>query len=106
MPIVKQAAERRPPGPGQTPISVPSGSSSAAVDFSAFEGQLVTIKLEPETQLVHGRFGTSAVGAATTNDLPIRDGEEFYIPRDGSRSFGRFYGNGAVATIYWAGTSG
>lgn len=103
---IKQAADRRPPGPGETPISVPNGSSSAAVDFSSAEGKFVTLKLEPETQLVHGRFGTSAVGAAVNTDLPIRDGEEIKIPRDGTRSFGRFFGNGGAATIYWAVTSG
>lgn len=81
-----QGAQATPPGPA-TAVSV-STTSTAAQDLSAFEGKYVVMIADVKT---HVRFGTSSVGAATTNDfyLPADTPLQFYIPPSGHRSYFR-----------------
>lgn len=86
-----QAALVHLPGPGIT-AAIPSGSSSAAIDLSAYVGQRVRVHV---TVLSYLRAGTSAVGAAVVTDaaFPANVPEIFYV--SDRRAFVRIYGSGA-----------
>lgn len=103
--IVNQAARRTPPGAG-TVVTVGT-TSTAAQDLSSLEGQYVVIQAKgaADTDVVHIRFGTSSVGAATTaDDIFLKDGEreEFYI--DSAHTHFRAVASAASCSIRYAAT--
>lgn len=104
-PLEADALNVTPPGSGGT-ITVPSGASSGVASGSlvAYQGAFLWLK---SSSKAHVRFGTSAVGAATTGDIYLTADVDYFfrVPKDGSQSYVRTRG-AAAGTLYYRRTSG
>jgi hypothetical protein len=97
-----QAAQVTPPGTG-TKTSI-TGTSTAAINLSAFEGKWVTLIASVKT---HIRWGKADVTAATTDDvyIPADTERHYFIPKSGTRSYFRAIRASADGDLHHAGAS-
>lgn len=110
---IKQAAAPHPPGPAAATATVNApinqrlgitGSSSSATPLTGSSGvtagRFVTMQARSTT--VYVVFGAAGVGAATTNDCPIADGQEksWQLPDNGEITHFRAIGDG-TGHLHW-----
>lgn len=99
----RDAAVVCPPGSGGT-ITVPSGSSSTAGSgvLTAYKNHWLWMK---SSSKAHVRFGTSAVGAATTGDIYLTPDADYHFRIPASVTHVRVRGV-AAGTLYYRKSSG